>query len=147
VEGSVSRSVSAPRSGEPPPASVLAAAVRDALARREDPAKAARMQACMKSALPFRGVDAAGQRDVARDALAVHPPRTREEWLSAILALWRDARYREERYLAIALARRPLPEIPHGRAAAGVAGVHRRQRLVGLRGSDRDAPRGRGRAR
>jgi 3-methyladenine DNA glycosylase AlkD len=85
---------------------VLAAAVRDALARREDPAKAARMQAYMKSAMPFRGVDAAGQRDVARDALAVHPPRTRDEWLSAILALWRDARYREERYLAIALARR-----------------------------------------
>ena len=64
------------------------------------------MQAYMKSAMPFRGVDAAGQRDVAREALALHAPRTREEWLSAILALWRDARYREERYLALALARR-----------------------------------------
>jgi 3-methyladenine DNA glycosylase AlkD len=62
------------------------------------------MQRYMKSELPFRGVQAPQLRRVVRQARADHPLRDFEEWRDAILGLWRGARFREERYAAIAIA-------------------------------------------
>ncbi len=77
-------------------------AVRAGLAARADPAKAPGMQAYMKSAMPFLGV-----QKPARDALARElfgEPMTFDAWQAAVLTLWREATYREERYMALALA-------------------------------------------
>ena len=47
------------------------------------------MQAYLKSELRFRGVQAAGQRDVVRVVLREHPPRGFDAWRDTVLALWR----------------------------------------------------------
>jgi 3-methyladenine DNA glycosylase AlkD len=75
--------------------------LRAQLAARADPAKAPDMQAYMKSAMPFYGV-----QKPARDAIVrAAPPLTDlATWRDTILALWREATRREERYLAIAIA-------------------------------------------
>jgi 3-methyladenine DNA glycosylase AlkD len=62
------------------------------------------MQAYMKSALPFRGVTQPVHRETAKAVFLAHPLRGFEQWRDTILALWRGARFREERYAAIALA-------------------------------------------
>src|SRR5690348_4130684 len=82
---------------------VLVSAVRRRLAELGDPAKAPAMQAYMKSAMPFRGVPAPAHRRLAREVFAAHPLADRGTWRDTVLELWRAARYREERYLAIAL--------------------------------------------
>ena len=81
----------------------LVAAVRRELAARADPVKAPQMQAYMKSELPFRGVQAAGVRDVQREVFAAHPLGGFDDWRDTVLELWRHARFREERYAAIGL--------------------------------------------
>jgi 3-methyladenine DNA glycosylase AlkD len=81
----------------------LVAAVRTRLAEAGDPAKAPGMQAYMKSAMPYRGVPAPGQRKLATELFRAHPLPDRATWRGTVLELWRDAAYREERYLAIAL--------------------------------------------
>jgi 3-methyladenine DNA glycosylase AlkD len=75
--------------------------VRSRLAALADPEKAPGMQAYMKSAMPFLGV-----QKPARDALAreLFGPLDFDEWQDTVLRLWREAAYREERYMAIALA-------------------------------------------
>jgi 3-methyladenine DNA glycosylase AlkD len=62
------------------------------------------MQAYMKSAMPFYGVPTALRRQVCRRAFAAHPLDGFERWQATVLALWRQARHREERYAAIDLA-------------------------------------------
>ena len=77
-------------------------AVRAGLAARANPAKAPDMQAYMKSAMPFLGV-----QKPARDALARElfgEPMGFDAWRDTVLAMWRAATYREERYMALALA-------------------------------------------
>ena len=86
----------------------LVAAVRAALARLADPAKAPAMQAYMKSAMPFYGVQAPQLRAACREVFAAHPLGTCGEWRATVLALWRGAQYREERYAAIPL--QPFPD-------------------------------------
>lgn len=81
----------------------LIAAVRAALAEHADPEKAPGMQAYMKSALPYHGVKMPLLRQICRQVFAAHPLRSFEAWQAAVLALWREAAYREERYAAIAL--------------------------------------------
>ena len=74
--------------------------IREAVLReRADPAKAPDMQRYMKSAMPFLGV-----QKPARVALARRCSRRTvfEAW-DTVLALWREATYREERYMALAL--------------------------------------------
>jgi 3-methyladenine DNA glycosylase AlkD len=78
-------------------------AIRRELAARADPSKAPGMQAYMKSDMPFLGVQKPGRREVAR--IAFRPLDGFEAWRDAVLRLWREATYREERYMAIALAR------------------------------------------
>ena len=77
---------------------------RRELAARADPSKAKEMQAYMKSSMPYRGVRSPDQRRVFRRAFADHPLEGFDEWRDTVLALWREAEFREERYGAIALA-------------------------------------------
>jgi 3-methyladenine DNA glycosylase AlkD len=81
----------------------LIEAVRAELTRRADAGKAPGMQAYMKSELPFYGVQAAGQREAFKAAFAAHPLDGFDEWRATVLALWHEARFREERYAAIGL--------------------------------------------
>ncbi|MET9632636.1 DNA alkylation repair protein [Lentzea sp. NPDC006480] len=77
------------------------AAVRAGLQELADPAKAPEMQAYMKSDMPFAGVQKPG-----RVTLLKSLPRleSRSEWLDVVQTLWREATYREERYVALSLS-------------------------------------------
>ena len=79
--------------------------VRHRLREAGDAAKAAQMQAYMKSALPFHGVSSPDCRVIMRGVLATHPLADRATWLSTVLTLWDDAGHREERYAALAIAK------------------------------------------
>jgi 3-methyladenine DNA glycosylase AlkD len=86
------------------PAHDLRDAVRAGLQAAADPVKAPRMQAYMKSAMPFYGVYAPGQKALFKIVFADHPLPDRATWLRAVELLWRAATHREERYAAIALS-------------------------------------------
>lgn len=88
---------------QPDPVVSSVAAVRTAIAEAGDPQRAPRMQAYMKSALPFRGVSAPVLRKVVRAVLDQHPLPDRTSWERAVRLLWDEAGYREEWYAAIAL--------------------------------------------
>ncbi|MBE2318507.1 DNA alkylation repair protein [Solirubrobacter sp. CPCC 204708] len=75
-------------------------AIRAGLAARADPAKAPDMQRYMKSQLPFYGVQKAGRVQLARE---VFEPLERDEWERVVRTLWDEARFREERYMALAV--------------------------------------------
>jgi 3-methyladenine DNA glycosylase AlkD len=81
----------------------LATAMRSALAASADPERAPRMQAYMKSEMPYRGVASPAMRVITRRIFADHPLSSCEQWRATVLELWREARFREERYAAIAL--------------------------------------------
>ena len=82
----------------------LIRALRKTLRESADPSKAPMMQAYMKSEMPYLGISAAPFRKATKAVLAAHPLDSFEEWTDTVLALWRSARYREERYAAIELA-------------------------------------------
>ena len=84
---------------------------RRLLADSANPEKAEGMRAYMKSEMPFRGVQKPMRRKLFREALQAHPIADKEGWSDAVLDLWRNAEYREERYMALELAgdRRYLP--------------------------------------
>lgn len=81
----------------------LVVAVRSGLAELADQVQAPRMRRYMKSELPFRGVPTPARRRLGRAVFAEHPLPGEASWRSVVLELWRDARFREERYLAIDL--------------------------------------------
>jgi 3-methyladenine DNA glycosylase AlkD len=81
----------------------LLTAVRAGLADIADSRKAPEMQRYMKSEMPYRGVASPERRTLGRRLFAEYPLSTVEEWRGTVLSLWRDAEYREERYLAIDL--------------------------------------------
>jgi 3-methyladenine DNA glycosylase AlkD len=81
----------------------LGKAVRAALQDAAEPDKAATMRAYMKSSMPFLGVQAVPRRTALRRVFADNRIATAPEWRRAVLALWREAEYREERYAAIEL--------------------------------------------
>jgi 3-methyladenine DNA glycosylase AlkD len=85
-------------------ASTLLRALKKSLRAVADPAKAPAMQAYMKSSMPYLGVQAPQLRQAVRDVFAAYPLVCFEEWRDAVMELWREARYREERYAAIELA-------------------------------------------
>lgn len=78
--------------------------IRAGLEAAADPAKAGPMQAYMKSAMPYRGVQTPGQRRIFRAVCAEHVLPSAGEWRETVERLWRGASYREERYGAIFLA-------------------------------------------
>jgi 3-methyladenine DNA glycosylase AlkD len=82
---------------------VLVQAVRDRLAAIGDAGKAPGMQRYMKSELPFRGVAAPERTALGKKLFAAHVLTDEADWRAAALTLWREATYREERYMAIAL--------------------------------------------
>ncbi len=77
--------------------------VRAALEKAADPSKAPKMQAYMKSAMPYRGVSSPDQKAIWRELFPKHILSSRVEWSRVALTLWRGAGFREERYAAIAL--------------------------------------------
>lgn len=89
----------------PRAARALAAELRSALETAGDPRRAVRQQAYMKSEMPFAGVATPGLRKIAVEVFSAHPQPSQAQWQQAILTLWRGAKYREERYAAIGLAR------------------------------------------
>jgi 3-methyladenine DNA glycosylase AlkD len=85
----------------------LVAALRDALAAQARPERAAAMQSYMKSALPFWGIDAPTRRQAVAAVAALHPLANAQVLRDTVLALWRGASHREERYAALDLLRLP----------------------------------------
>ncbi len=85
----------------------LAHAIRAALAEAGDPDRAVQQQAYMKSTMPYRGVATAEVRRIVAVELdrPEHRLHDRRDWEAAILGLWDEAAYREERYAATAIAR------------------------------------------
>jgi 3-methyladenine DNA glycosylase AlkD len=83
----------------------LVDAVRAALATGGDPERAVGQQAYMKSEMPYRGFTAPALRAVLKPLLATFAPGDRDRWEATVRTLWDEARYREERYAAIAIAR------------------------------------------
>ncbi|NOJ58741.1 DNA alkylation repair protein [Arthrobacter sp. 260] len=81
----------------------LVAAVRERLQSVADPLKAPRMQAYMKSEMPYLGVQSQPLRVACREVFAGHPLPDRPQWEWAVRHLWDEASHREERYAAIAL--------------------------------------------
>lgn len=90
------------------PAGELVAAVRAGLAELADARLADRMRTYMKSEMAFRGVPLPPRKRMLKQLFAEHPLPDRAAWLSAVLALWREATFREERYCAISLAGHPV---------------------------------------
>jgi 3-methyladenine DNA glycosylase AlkD len=88
---------------KPTPNQALIADVRAELRSAANPAKAAGMQAYMKSAMPFLGVMRTPQKLIYKMVSPLHELTTVEIFRQTVLALWREAEYREERYAPIAL--------------------------------------------
>lgn len=86
-----------------PAATALVAAVRAGLAELADPRKAPDMQRYMKSEMPFRGVPTPERRALGRRLFAEHPLSDVDAWRATVLSLWREAAFREERYVALDL--------------------------------------------
>jgi 3-methyladenine DNA glycosylase AlkD len=78
--------------------------LRAALAAVADPARAPKMQSYMKSAMPYHGVASPAAHAVFREVFAAYAFADAATWRADVLAIWRAARFREERYGAIALA-------------------------------------------
>jgi len=79
------------------------ALIRSELRAAADPVRGAAAQAYMKSATPSLGVRVPEVRRTAKAVAAAHPFVTADDLRSTVLILWREARYREERYAAIDL--------------------------------------------
>lgn len=82
----------------------LIADLRRTLAAHANARNAAPMQAYMKSALPFYGIKTPDRRRLLRLVHRRHPLDA-AALAQTMQALWRDAKFREERYCAIELAR------------------------------------------
>ncbi len=83
----------------------LRASLRAALAEAATPADAPAMQAYMKSTLPFLGVHADEVRRIVRRLSATLRFDDLAAWSALVLAIFRGATHREERYAAIELTR------------------------------------------
>ena len=79
----------------------LQAKLRTELRRVADPEKAAGAQAYMKSEMPYYGITAPVQRRIFKEHFASVSFPTAEAWRDAVLYIWRNAKFREERYFAI----------------------------------------------
>ena len=85
------------------PSVELCRALRDTLRENANPEKAPGMKAYMKSEMPYLGVQTPALKTVCQKVFAAHPIKGQKRWLDTILAIWRNADYREERYAAIRL--------------------------------------------
>jgi 3-methyladenine DNA glycosylase AlkD len=78
-------------------------ALRSALESLADPSRAEGMRAYMKSQMPYLGVTTTPMRDMHRRVFPAFPIASFDDWRETVLAMWDEARYREERYSALAL--------------------------------------------
>ena len=110
-----------------------------------EPAKAAPMQAYMKSAMPFRGIPKPARTAALRPVFRSHVLEDRESWEATVRLLWDGAAFREERYAATDLARhrpysawptdrRPIPLAHASSSSSSIrsAGSSNRARRAGL---------------
>ncbi|MES2288272.1 MAG: DNA alkylation repair protein [Pseudomonadota bacterium] len=81
----------------------LLATLRERFTVVAEPERAPAMQAYMKSATPYLGVSAAPRRAVCKEVFAGLSWKASANWQADVLALWRGARFREERYAALEL--------------------------------------------
>ena len=79
--------------------------LKAAFAAHANPAQGATMQAYMKSALPFYGIHTPLRRTLTTEVIKAQPAPDAATLAATMLALWREAAYREERYAAMELAR------------------------------------------
>ena len=84
--------------------SPLALDLRARLTAIGDPARAPGMRAYMKSAMPYLGVSTVPLRQMCRDVFKDLGWPDSAAWQADVLALWRGAEFREERYAAIELS-------------------------------------------
>lgn len=80
-------------------------AVRAALREIANPDKAPPMAAYMKSEMPFHGAPKPAREKALKPVLAAIPLPDAPTFRRAVLSLWRDASFREERYAALTLSR------------------------------------------
>jgi len=78
--------------------------VRTELKRVADPVKAPAMRSYMKSEMPYLGVTNPIRQGVCQAVFKTVTFPATESWRGAVLGLWRQAKYREERYAAIDLS-------------------------------------------
>src|SRR5688500_13965007 len=78
--------------------------LRAALREIADPARAPAMQAYMKSGMPYHGVPAQPLQALCKRLFADVDLPSADVWQREVLAIWRNAEYREERYAAINLS-------------------------------------------
>jgi 3-methyladenine DNA glycosylase AlkD len=83
---------------------MLLSQLRKALQKVADPARAAPMQAYMKSTMPYHGVPAPVMRKAVRACFVDLEFATTAQWQTQVLQLWRNAGFREERYAALYMA-------------------------------------------
>jgi len=88
-------------------AAALARDIRAGLAALADPERAGPMQAYMKSAMPFLGVPAPQRRALVKACCQGRECADAAALADAMLALWRPARFREERHAALDLLHLP----------------------------------------
>ena len=83
-------------------------AAADFAARRltelADPAAAGAMARYMKTEMPFYGVKKPARVPILRELVQGWPPTNRKQYQQLVLSLWRG-RHREEKYLAVGVAR------------------------------------------
>jgi 3-methyladenine DNA glycosylase AlkD len=77
--------------------------LRKAMRQAGDPVRAAAQQAYMKSAMPYYGISTTALRALCKAAYTEVQIETAEKWQGQVLDIWRNARFREERYAAIGL--------------------------------------------
>ena len=82
----------------------LLATLRRELRAVADAERAQQQQRYMKSDLPYHGVTSPLLRQILRRVLPAWPLDDAAGWRRDVLALWRAAEFREERYAAIALS-------------------------------------------
>jgi len=61
------------------------------------------MQRYMKSAMPYLGVQTPLLRKACKRVFDAHPIASAAAWQRTCLSIWRNAKYREERYAALDL--------------------------------------------
>ena len=81
--------------------------IRQALADNANPDKVEGMRAYMKSEMPFHGVQKPARRKVVNVFLRTNPFCGKPAWEDFIIELWRNAEFREERYVALDIAGAP----------------------------------------
>lgn len=83
----------------------LVQTLRNLLGTAAHPVRAQGIRAYMRSAMPYRGIAAPELRRLVGPVLAAHPLADEDVWHATVLELWDHAGFREERYVAVGLAR------------------------------------------